>query len=286
MKTSRFFLAGVASLLVLQPLQAKRNKVTLEQALQKNLVKTCLQAKGGHSGYCINMNVKNISPDSLEVVVEAGRKLNSLDPTEQDLLVVKEELGQLKRGEDKTVALKSYCCQMGNHSPKQGSSYDLRSNWDTNLVKVARFLNNSTYNSSEEQEAVWAISEGRTAASVTGKDDSSTIQLRRFIAQVKGEVLPWYTVSSHTRVQKSGEIISKAIYLRGVLTCTASEQQYAYMQLLDENGRMVAQVTGNWYYPGKNEQVVNLPLNGLQHGNYRLAIVSDKGVIYNQKIEI
>ena len=286
MKTSELILTGVASLLILQPLQAKRNRVTLESALKKNLVKTCLQSKGGHSGFCVNMNIKNTSPDSLEVLIEAGRKLNSIDPTEQDLLVVKEERVALNRGEDKTVTLKSYCCQMSNHSPKPGSSYDLRAVWDTNLVKVARYLNNSNYNSSEEQEAVWAISEGRSAASVTGKDDSTTLQLRRFIASVKGEVLPWYTVSSHTRVQKSGEIVSRAIVLRGLLTCTASVQQYAYMQLLDEDGKIVAQVTGNWYYPGQNEQFVDLPLNGLVHGNYRLQIVSDKEVILNQKIEI
>ncbi len=286
MKTSRIFLASIASIVLLQPAQAKRNRVTLEYALQKNLVKTCIQALGGHSGYCVSMHVKNTTPDSLEVLIEAGRKLNSVDPNEQDLLVVKEERVALKRGEEKKVVLKSYCCQLANYSPRAGSAFDLKSNWDTSLVKVARFLNNSTYNSSEEQQAVWAISEGRSSASVTGKDDSSTYQLRRFIAAVKGEVLPWYTVLSHTRVQRSGEIISKATGLRGVLTCTASEQQYAYLQLLDENGRLVAPVTGNWYYPGKNEQLVNLPLDGLAHGQYRLQIVSDKGVILTQKVDI
>lgn len=286
MKTTVILFSTFFYLIVPGHLLAKRQFATLETALKKNWVKACVHAKGGHSGYCANMHLKNTTPDSLEILIEPGRRLNSVNEQEQDLLIVKAERVRLKKWEEKLVDLKSYCCQLSNRSPQKESAYNFKSDWDTNLVKVASFLNAHSFESSEEQAAVWAISEGRSAASVTGKNDSSTLLLRKHIAQIRGEVLPWYTVQSHIRVQPSGEIISRAVYLRGTLVCNADATQYAYIQLTDSTGQPVAQIIGNWYYPGRNEQPLNMPLFGLVHGQYRLQVVSDKGLLYSEQVEI
>lgn len=46
---------------------------------------------------------KNLTKDSLIILIEAGRKLNSLDDNYQDILIVKEELLGLRLSEEKAL---------------------------------------------------------------------------------------------------------------------------------------------------------------------------------------
>ena len=65
---------------------------------------------------------------------------------------------------------------------------------DSSLVLLARYLNTHQTDSNPEQYSVWAISDGNETANITANNDSIGALLRTFVASVKGEPFPWYTL--------------------------------------------------------------------------------------------
>ena len=79
--------------------QAKHQKLNLQKALDNKLVKAKAVSLGGYQDYCMNLNLKSLTNDSLIIIVEAGRRLNSIDEKNQDILITKEEIIVLKKHE-------------------------------------------------------------------------------------------------------------------------------------------------------------------------------------------
>ena len=89
----------IACFLISFHLGANHLRMNLQNALDKKLVEAKVISLGGYQGFCINMALKNLTKDSLILLVEAGRRLNSLDDKNQDILIVKEQIIALKNKE-------------------------------------------------------------------------------------------------------------------------------------------------------------------------------------------
>jgi len=96
-------------------------KLLMQQAIDRKLIKTSVASLGGHQGFCIKLTVENLTKDSLLIILEAGRRFNSVDDKLQDILVVKQEELYLKSRQVKTQKVKGYCCQLNNSSPGAGA---------------------------------------------------------------------------------------------------------------------------------------------------------------------
>ena len=69
-------------------IEAKHLSLNLGDAVQQKKVKAMVRSLGGHQGFCLALTVQNLTPDSLVLLIEAGRKFLAGDPGEQDILVV------------------------------------------------------------------------------------------------------------------------------------------------------------------------------------------------------
>ena len=267
--------------------QAKHQKLSLQKALASNLVKASAQSLGGHQDYCIKMNLKNLINDSLIIIVEAGRRLNSLDDKNQDILITKQEIIVLKKQEDKWFNVKGYCCQANNHSPELNAKYDLNTLADSNLVKLARFLNAGSFETSVAQNAIWAISDKKPTAQITSKNDSLLLPLRQLVSGLKGEPLPWYTIISTTFVYNSGAMETFPLWLRGKLNYGNDKDSYTTLHILDAKGMEVCQIVKQWAPAGvSNNYDLNIPLKGLAKGKYTIELNSPEKQLVKKEFEI
>jgi hypothetical protein len=259
----------IFSFAIVLKLQANHIHLTLKQALDKKYVKAEARSLGGYQGYCIQLQLKNLSKETLHITVEAGRRLNSLDEQYQDILIVKEELIVLNTKEYKCFSVKGYCCQAANRCPVKQSKYDLNKLADSNLVKVARYLSANEFDQSAEQEAVWAVSDNRPAANIATMNDSLLQPLRETIAGLKGEVLPWYRIISKRYVTRLGTIVSIPFHLQGELYYSNPTDDYVTLSVKNEDGMPVCLIKSQWL---KSElQAVyklDLPIGGLERGKY------------------
>lgn len=278
-----FILCLVTSL----SLTASHRKLSLQKAMEFRLVRAKAQSLGGYQGYCMNLNLASLSPDSLIVLVEAGRRFNSVDDQNQDILVVKEELILLGKFENKWTAVKGYCCQANNHSPAQNAKYDINTLADSGLVTLARYLSVSKFDSHVEQQAIWAISDKKPTANITDRKDSLALPLRKLVAGLKGEPVPWYTIISKTFVYSSGAMENFPQLLRGKLNYANDKDNYVTLFILDKTGKEVCLLKSQWLKATTNEEYdLNVPVKGLAKGKYVIGLRTAEKELAKREFEI
>ena len=277
----------ICALLNVLQLQAKHKKMTLQKAIDMNLVKAKANSIGGYQGYCIKMNIRNLSPDSLIVLVEPGRRLNSLEDKYQDILVTKEELITLKKSEEKSFNVKGYCCQASNCAPSSNAVYGINKMADSSLVKLAEFLNKNCFGSDVEQHAIWAISNKHLTANIATNNDSLLLPLRQLVANLKGEKLPWYSIICGTYMYQNGVIANYPIALKGKLIYSNDTEDYVTLFIYNEKGQEVCLIRSQWLKAGKdNSYELNLPVKNLPKGKYTLALKTQQRELVNREFEI
>lgn len=268
-------------------LGATHLQMNLQKALDKKLVEAKVTSLGGYQGFCIRMNLKNLSKDSLIITVEAGRRLNSIDDKNQDILVVKQEIIALRTKEEKGFNVKGYCCQASNHSPPMGAKYHINTLADTNLVKLARLLNFKEFDKNAEQEAIWAISDKRSSANISSENDSLTQGLREMVAMLKGEELPWYRILSKKYVFENGAISIINLRLQGLISYSNDKENYATLSVKNEKGLEVCQVKSEWIKISTNQiYKLDLPIKGLPKGKYSIELSTTEKQLAKREFEI
>ena len=256
-------------------LKAHTQKMKLQKAIDLKLVTVTAMSLGGYQGFCIKMALKNCSKDSLIVTIEAGRRLNSKEDKNQDILITKEEIIALQKAENKLFVVKGYCCQSSNSSPALGAIYDVNKLADPQLVSLANYLNTHQFDTNTEQQAVWAISDRKSTANITSAitNDSLVLPLKQFVANLKGEELPWYSIITKTVLFSSGNMQTYPLYLKGKLNYSNTEENYVSLYVLTENGLPVCEIKSQWLMPCTNKDYeLNLPIKGLAKGKYTVEL--------------
>ncbi|MEO6305994.1 MAG: hypothetical protein ABIP51_22800 [Bacteroidia bacterium] len=268
-------------------IQAKHQKMNLQKAIDLKLIKTEAKSLGGYQGFCIKMNLKNLTSDSLIVIIEAGRRLNSLDDKNQDILITQQEIIAMMKLEEKAFNVKGYCCQANNHSPFAGAKYDVNKLADSNLVSLARYLNASKFEPNVEQQAIWAISDKKPSANIASVNDSLLLPLKQLVANLKGEKLPWYSMITKTVLYAGGDMKTYPLYLRGKLNYSNDKEDYVSLYVFDEKGLPVCEIKSQWLLPCINKDYeLNIPVKGLAKGKYSIELKTPEKQLAKQEFEI
>lgn len=266
---------------------AKHRCLNLQNAMEGKYVQASFTSVGGYHGFCMNMHIKNKSTDTLFVLLEAGRRLNSLDNKNQDILIVKEELFVLGAGQEKHFKIKGYCCQASKRCPSVGSGYDANELADSNLVRIAKFINSNPMNEETEQDLVWAISDGRSLANIHYNNDTLTQVLRAMVASITGEKIPWYSLVSVKHVYPGGMILVSPVKLKGQLIYTNEKENYATLSVLNEKGLQVCSIKSEWLKATTEAAYqLELPIKGLAKGKYKVELRTPEKQLAFREFEI
>ena len=259
------------------------NTITIDKAIEKKLIKTDVVCKGG---LVVDYKIKNQTNDSLKIIVPAGWRMNSVKEEYQDILVTQEQILALGKQQQKTFVIKGYCCEADHAGPCQGLKYEQGKLAEPNLVLVATYLNATKQDENTQQYAVWAVSNNKPTANIVGSNDSLTQELRHFVASVKGEPIPWYTLQKRVRINSYGDINEHPLQLKANVNYYVDKTVYAYFYVIDSLGNKVATITGQWLQPGNHDYAVNVNVRGLQKGKYKIVLAGENTQFINKEFEI
>lgn len=266
---------------------AKHRCLNLQKALEGREVQVNFTSGGGYQGFCMNLRIKNLGADTLFILLEAGRRLNSVDDKNQDILIVKEELFVLGARIEKNLKIKGYCCQASNRCPVAGSKYDANKLGDSNLVRIAKFINSNPMNEETEQDLVWAISDKRSLANIHCNNDSLTLVLREMLAGITGEKIPWYTLISVKNVYPGGMILVSPVKLKGQLIYANEKENYATLSVINEKGLPVCSIKSEWLKATTQAAYqLELPIKGLAKGKYKVELRTPEKQLAYREFEI
>jgi len=214
------------------------NLFSIEDAAKKGLIRLSIKAKGGHIGDVIEMKIKNLTNKKIDLKLEAGRILDSKKNNEQDILVTQTQDFFVNANQLKTVNVFGMCCQAHNSSPQNNSDYAVGKLADSNLVKLAYYIDeNKQYSNYSAQQAVWTISDNNSIASIWGGEKEVIIALRKFVSQITGRPIPPYDI---TYLQENeNNVNGRATKIEGVFDYSVPVNGKVTIGIYDNSGHLV-----------------------------------------------
>ena len=260
-------------------------RVSLQKAFDKKYITAKAVCKGGLE---LNYKVTNLMKDSLVILIPAGWRFNSDAGKKdyQDILVAHEEILALRPKETKTFDVKGYCCEATKGGPVAGAPYTLGKLADSSLVQLARYLNTHQTDKNAEQYSVWAVSDHKETANITSNNDSLASLLRTFVAGIKGEPLPWYTLLKRARITTTGDVQDHPVRFKADIAYAISKTCYSYCYIVDEKGNKVSEIFGAWLQPENSDYKASFNVAGLKKGDYRLILENKDSSLFERNFKI
>ncbi len=256
---------------------------TLDTLLRAGDVVLTGVATGGHSGRVLVVEASNRRARPITVRIPAGWRFEPEDSTQQHLLLAEEQLMALAPGSSRRVRCRVFCCRASLKSPGTGSRYRRSGLAEERLVRVAEGLARDSFPDGAAQEAVWAVSDGRSLSAIDAKNAHRTDVLRRMVAGITGETIPWYT----TRYDAPEEGV--AMSTRAVEVFGAVEFQQRHAGLLsivvkDVSGRTIHVIDdGRDLRQGRYTIAVSVAVKAWPPGRYALLFASDGVLLKRQE---
>jgi hypothetical protein len=253
------------------------NAISIESALKHDLISYEIINNGSHKGECVTINLQNKTSRALNVTIEPGRNLVSVDTNKQDILIVKEALFVLAPMESSTKNLFGFCSQAHKNSPSEGEKYLVGEMKDANIIKLAEHLNKNKYPISAMQYAVWTLTNNRPVASIFHENRDSIIGLQEFLSYKENKVTPWYSIE-YMPNDSTGMVSNKAKTIYGTLKADLEKGRVIKVVVYDLYN--ISQIRKDIKVPEKTkEQPIIVDVSELPKGRYRMLFTSLTGRI-------
>lgn len=214
------------------------SELSIEEALKKGLIQVIINGKGGYTGNVITMKIKNTCNQNLNINLEAGRRLDSKDNNQQDILVTQAQDFFVSAKQQKAINVFGMCCQAHNSSPKENSIYTLGKMADSSLIKLATFIDkNKYYTNYTAQQAVWSISDNNSLASITDGDKETVDRLRNYVSKITGRIIPPYDITY--RQDNENDVLGTASKIEGVFDYSLTSNSHVTIAIYNTEGRLV-----------------------------------------------
>ncbi|MBA3971837.1 MAG: hypothetical protein H0X46_06765 [Bacteroidetes bacterium] len=259
--------------------------LSIEEAARKGFVKLSIKSKGGYTGEVIEIKVQNLTAQKLELKVEAGRRLDSKNENEQDILVTHTQEFIVNANQLKILNVSGMCCQAHNSAPKNNSPYSVGKLADSSMIKLAMFIDkNKYYSNSSAQQAVWVVSDNNSIGSINDDDKDLKTNLRNFVSKLTGKAIPAYDINYQNG--SDGSAMGRANSIEGVFDYSLPMPCHASFVICNERGEIVQVVFDKLQSDrGDYNHYYTFRTRGLPEGIYYARVTAD-GMLQKQiKIE-
>jgi hypothetical protein len=204
-------LSGLFFLMIMVSV-SKGAEITLSDAISKGLVKAVIKGNpndtsksvvSSYFGPCLQLNLQSLSNTTLNLKIESGRFLETLDTTEQRMMVTHDELITLQPAKKKSFMLCAMCTQMHDHSPGKESLLAMGKMSEGNLLTLAQFIGKNNFQSLAAQQAVWVITDDNDLGSIFSENADEMNKLQSFVSKLTGKLPP---PAPHTIFYSSGMV--------------------------------------------------------------------------------
>lgn len=275
-------LYGTAAFLCLilssyNPQKNYSSAISIENALKYDLISYEIINNGSYQGECVQVSLQNKTSRALNVTIEPGRNLASIDTNKQDILIVKEALFILAPMGSSTKNLFGFCSQAHKNSPSEGEKYLVGNMKDANIIKLAEHLNKNKYPVSAMQDAVWILTNNRPVASIFHEDRDSIVGLQEFLSYRENKIIPWYSIE-YMPNDSTGMVSNKAKNIYGTLKADLEKGRVIKVVVYDLYN--ISQIRKDIKVPEKTkEQPIVVDVSELPKGRYRMLFTSLAGRI-------
>ncbi len=240
-------------------------------------------AMGGHSGRVLMVEATNRRVSPITVRIPAGWRFEPQDSNAQHLLLVEEQLLALSPQSSVRVECRVFCCKAMLSSPGTGLLYLRGALAEEPLVRLAEALARDSFPNSATQEAVWAVSDGRSLSAIDAGSAHRTDGLRRLVAGITGETIPWYT-TRYDAPSEGAAMSTRAVEVFGEVAFQQRHAGLLSVVVKDAAGRTIHVIDeGRDLRQGRYTIDVSVAVNAWPPGRYALLFATDGVLLKRQE---
>lgn len=256
--------------------------VSVEKYVRNGAVQSKITGKGGHQEECIDMEFKNLTPDTLFMLLEPGRVLVAEDSSYQNIFIVKTKKIEVPPLATRSVSAYGFCCESHDMSPREGLKFKIGYMAPPDWQKLATVIDKNNFPPSAVQSAVWVLSNGHELSSVYDSDMASIYELRKALADIKGQEVPWYSIIYKTDTATLFSNVPEKV--TGDIDYYLRNNSIITINIRNKNGVVLSTPIRNMpANPGQYTYTLDLNVAGWKKGDYDVLIYTDLSTIHTRK---
>ena len=263
----------------------KEKYTSIETHIDNKKLEAEIRGTGGAQENCIELDLTNATADTLSVRLEPGRRLVSRDTTVQDILIVKERKQVLNPSANQKIAGYGFCCQSHKGGPDTSTKYGIGRMAPESWQNLITEINKHDFPVSAVQDAIWCLSNDKPISSIHHDDLDSIKTLRGIVADIKGEKIPWYSVTYEE--DTTMVTTNKPENVHGKLDYYLTNNAKVTINVTDKHGRLIRTLVKEKPL-GQGEYTYHLQLDvkDWPEGKYRVFVYANRTVKKRKTFEL
>jgi len=134
--------------------------MNLQQALKTNSVIMTATGTGGALGRCINLSLKNITCNPINLKIDQALIFKPADLRSQDLVLVGGDSVRIEPDKTASVPVQTFCAKSDAASPVKGLRYYFSKQGSPDMIKAMNYIRKNQLYNYIGQHAVWVFTNG------------------------------------------------------------------------------------------------------------------------------
>ena len=254
-----------------------KSKTTFKEALRNKKIEIKISSNGSYSGKCINIELKNLSRNKLNLEMISGTLFVPDDSNEQTLVTPNHLLIAINRNEVKLIKIAAFCTEANDKCPSKNSKFTLSEIQNFKLLNLFQLLDSlKNIDNQNIQQAIWCITDNQSVSNIYCADAYKSIALRKYLCSVTGQNETWYNTKSEVSIDKYNHIVRTTKEINGIIEFISSEAVELQGFVKDSLGNIVYKNPNKTLCPaGKIKLEFNVKVADWKEGKYDLVYTNN-----------
>ena len=213
-------------------------KISIFDAVKAKTISATLLSNGKHRGNSVDLNITNLTSQTIELLVPAGSKYSTDNEDEQTLIQLEDKFIALQPKQTYTGKVAAFCTEASDRCPTSASAMKITKNTNPKFTELSEYIKGKTIDKSTFQDAVWAISNGYNVSNITVEDPVS-IDFRKKVAEITGQKNPWFNSPQNVTIDDRGNFNMETVLIAGQLEFMCNKGTLVHQNIYKANGESV-----------------------------------------------
>lgn len=264
---------------------APAQPVTYDDALAQKKITASATANGGSSHYQqpVEVEMKNLTAETLSVALPVGRYFKSADTTDQNFVSTEPVLFTLAPGQVQKLPVSAMCVNHHKGAPGPGMAYAIKKPATEKLAKTADYIYQKRLSGSYMgQTVMWCVSDNEPLEDVFGYGRTQVDDALKFLSALTGKAIPNPPADDDYIHNPHAE---PKIEVGGNFNFRFSTPKAVHIAMFDGQNIAVRELYNNPAEPA-GEHKVSFTFDGsvYNRGTYYIRFLADNRILMEQKM--
>lgn len=261
-------------------------KLTVQEALQQNLITLDVISNGGYSEKSVKLRLKNNSRSALSLLLPGGTIYEPENGDEQTLIQLEDKEILVNGNGSFNGSIDAFCTEASDRCPSENGNFTIGSTNNDKLKKLVTFLGENKMKSDNFQSAVWAITDDHSVSNIDPNEAKSKA-LRKYLCEITGKKDNWYTSPQDVDVDPYGNFNFETVRINGEIGFDCNRGKKISEDICNAEGQVMFSSSSTFTPMTDHVRYnFNLSVKGWEKGDYYVLIKDETGELARFEFQV